>query len=254
MSIKRMVAVWDHSQQSGPALLLLLAIADYADENGLAWPGMTRLAQKARLDRSNGWHAVNKLCQSGELLALSRARQRSNMYVVTLGLTMDQLHASFERARELGATNIRGRAGFTLPPEVEKVLSGRGGDTPPDDGGSVTAPLEVGAERHQVVSQRTQGSVTAHPDPSLSVIDPSVIRQWGVILEELRATVPKETYRQYYHGSEIVAVNDGTWVVQVAGAHAAEWLDKRLRPMVEHRMERHAPGVSVEFIAREGAT
>ena len=40
MSIKRMNAVWNLSKQSGSALLVLLALADRADDDGFCWPGL----------------------------------------------------------------------------------------------------------------------------------------------------------------------------------------------------------------------
>ena len=49
MSIEVMSAVWKHAKVSGSALLVLLALADYANENGICWPGVAALAEKARV-------------------------------------------------------------------------------------------------------------------------------------------------------------------------------------------------------------
>ena len=40
MSVKVMAHVWKHSKQSGLRLLLLLTIADFATDEGEAWPGL----------------------------------------------------------------------------------------------------------------------------------------------------------------------------------------------------------------------
>lgn len=49
MSIKVSSLVWDCSGQKSGKLLLLLAIADHANEQGVAWPGIPLLARKTRL-------------------------------------------------------------------------------------------------------------------------------------------------------------------------------------------------------------
>lgn len=48
MSIRQMSRVWDDSPYDGKALLLHLAIADFANDDGLAFPSQTTLARKAR--------------------------------------------------------------------------------------------------------------------------------------------------------------------------------------------------------------
>ena len=51
MSIQCIDRVWEHSGQKGAGLLLLLAIAGYAGDNGFAFPGLATLAAKTRLSR-----------------------------------------------------------------------------------------------------------------------------------------------------------------------------------------------------------
>lgn len=68
MSIKYMTAVWSNSKQSGTRLLILLAIADHANDEGIAWPGMKSLAKKARLkSRVSVLRAIQEICRDGEL-------------------------------------------------------------------------------------------------------------------------------------------------------------------------------------------
>lgn len=67
MSIKHMTLVWEHSKHEGSALLLLLAIADCANEQGEAWPGHKFLAQRIRLSRSSVQYLLPKIIASKEL-------------------------------------------------------------------------------------------------------------------------------------------------------------------------------------------
>src|SRR5690606_878651 len=67
VSIKAMSLVWDHSQQKGSGLILLLAVADYANENNQAWPSISTLAAKIRMSDRNTQILLRKIVDSGEL-------------------------------------------------------------------------------------------------------------------------------------------------------------------------------------------
>ena len=53
-----MTRVWDESKQRGGALLVLLAIADFADDEGKAFPSVQTLAAKSRLSESQTHHIL----------------------------------------------------------------------------------------------------------------------------------------------------------------------------------------------------
>ena len=61
MSIKLMSAVWQHAPVKGGQLLVLLALADHADDNGLCWPGVPSLAKKSRLTERQVQRILRKL-------------------------------------------------------------------------------------------------------------------------------------------------------------------------------------------------
>lgn len=62
-----MSRVWDSSKLKGSELLLLLAIADNARDDGHAWPGLSLLAAKTRLSRPTVSKKLSALVESGEL-------------------------------------------------------------------------------------------------------------------------------------------------------------------------------------------
>ena len=85
MSIRVMSRVWDSSQSSGGARLVLLAIADFCDDEGKAYPAVPTLARKANLSERATQYAIRELEALGELRIQPNAgRSRSNLYVVTL--------------------------------------------------------------------------------------------------------------------------------------------------------------------------
>jgi hypothetical protein len=69
MSIRVIDHVWRNSKQEGGALLLLLAIADYAHDDGRnAYPSLKTLARKTRLSRRHIINLIKKLEDAGELV------------------------------------------------------------------------------------------------------------------------------------------------------------------------------------------
>src|SRR5262245_44180846 len=73
MSIKVMSYVWEHSTHKGSDLLLLLAIADHADDHGVAYPSIARLMQKIRMSERNVQYGLRHLQKSGELAVVTGA-------------------------------------------------------------------------------------------------------------------------------------------------------------------------------------
>lgn len=62
-----MSRVWESSQHAGSDLLMLLAIADFADDDGNAYPAVATLAKKCRMKPRNCQYILRTLEQSGEL-------------------------------------------------------------------------------------------------------------------------------------------------------------------------------------------
>jgi len=58
MSVRSIGRVWDHSAASGSFLLMLLAIADFADDDGNAYPSVPTLARKCRMKPRNANYIV----------------------------------------------------------------------------------------------------------------------------------------------------------------------------------------------------
>lgn len=89
MSVRTMARVWDGSKHSGSELLMLLAIADFADDDGRAYPSISRLARKCRVTSRYAIVLLDALSQSGELEIKKNAGPvgqggRTNLYRVAL--------------------------------------------------------------------------------------------------------------------------------------------------------------------------
>jgi hypothetical protein len=85
MSIKVMNWVWEHSTAKGSELLLLLAIADTADDRGRnAFPSISTLAGKTRMSRRTVQRLVVKLETDGHLVLRREGGRRSNSYEIVV--------------------------------------------------------------------------------------------------------------------------------------------------------------------------
>lgn len=84
MSVKAQNWVWEHSRAEGTDLLVGLAIADRANDDGEdAWPNMDTLCRKTRLSRSTVSRCVKTLEDIGEL-RVDRELGKRNSYVLTM--------------------------------------------------------------------------------------------------------------------------------------------------------------------------
>lgn len=127
-----MTTVWEHSTASGGDLLVLLAIADCANDEGIAWPSQTTLAAKARVTDRTIRSIVGRLVELGELAVVRqggiRGEQRqSTVYRVTVTPRKD-LPGSEEHP---GSTDPGypgsldpGYPGSTLPPNRQVTVNG----------------------------------------------------------------------------------------------------------------------------------
>jgi len=81
VSIKVTNWVWARSESRNGARLVMLALADRADDKGLAWPSIADLAERTRLSPRAVQKGITALVESGELeVDNGGGRHRSNRY------------------------------------------------------------------------------------------------------------------------------------------------------------------------------
>lgn len=102
MSNKALSYVFEHSQTKGSARVLMLAIADMANDDGECFPGRTRLAEKVNISERQLTTLVQTCEALGELRVFQRSHtaedRRTNQYFI-VGL-YDQKHApKFRKAK-----------------------------------------------------------------------------------------------------------------------------------------------------------
>jgi len=94
-----MARVWAESKQSGSLLMMLLAIADFADDDGYAWPSVRTLATKCRMQLRNAQALLATLRRSGAPYALTP----TELYEATM-VTSGAMTARLDRLEKAGLT------------------------------------------------------------------------------------------------------------------------------------------------------
>lgn len=85
MSIKIMSWVWDNSPYEGKQLLIHLALADWASDEGLCWPNQETIARKCRCSVETVRTTTRRMQDDGLLSIVeeSKGRGTSHKYVLT---------------------------------------------------------------------------------------------------------------------------------------------------------------------------
>lgn len=151
MSIRVMTAVWDNAGVQGSELLVLLALADWADDGGICWPAMSTLSQKARISERSAQRACRSLAEKGLLLIDDNAGPKgANRYMVLPAAT----------------TTSSGGGDNLAPPDTasEGVTPVTQGVTPVTPGGDtgvtrtvIEPPIEPSKERESANANATDG-------------------------------------------------------------------------------------------------
>ena len=107
MSIRTMDRVWKNSTQSGGKLLLLLAIADFANDDGMAFPGIDTLAEKTRQSRRTVQRQLTELETDQEIaIEPGTGRSNTNTYWVLAGLDPNLRQKHIQHCQSLKGDNL----------------------------------------------------------------------------------------------------------------------------------------------------
>lgn len=81
MSVVVSAAVWKNSKAKGGDLLVMLALADFAREDGYCWPSIDTVAKYARMSPRSTQRSIRSLVEAGELaIEEGGGRHRTNTY------------------------------------------------------------------------------------------------------------------------------------------------------------------------------
>ena len=154
-----MARVWEFSSHAGTDLLMLLAIADFADDDGNAYPAVPTLAAKCRMKPRNCRYLLRSLEASGELSVVTNAGPNgANLYRINL----DSL-------------GMQHSAGVQSPAGMQHSAA-----TPAKD---CRKPLQYSAAKPSVNHHEPERGVSRSPNGSRLPLDwclPDEYREWSV--------------------------------------------------------------------------
>ena len=164
MSIRVMTSVWDDLRtQAHSELLVLLALADWANDDGYCWPTISALATKARLSERAVQQILGRLTTTGRIRRIQGGgRGRANRYQVvttrngasetvnaihrkenTESETPKEIHPSGAKRVNLTAQNGECGAPHTSNTRQNKnITTTNGGAVSPDEEGCSSSLVE----------------------------------------------------------------------------------------------------------------
>lgn len=118
MSIYVSSLVWKFSKSDGSTLLTALAIADFCDDDGRAFPAVATLAKKARISDRSVQYALQSLRELGELqIEVGTGPHGCNTYFVVTKNLRGANSAGVQNTTEGGAA---GCTQTTIEPSLKK--------------------------------------------------------------------------------------------------------------------------------------
>lgn len=106
-----------HSLRKGSEFHLLMAIADYADKDGIAWPSIPRLAKDIRMSERQIKRLVAKLARTDELaIKRNASKAGTHLYQLNMGLSLplfEQGGGDIASRDNLSGGDKRGQKGVT---------------------------------------------------------------------------------------------------------------------------------------------
>jgi hypothetical protein len=86
MSLRHILGVFDHSEAEHGARLVLLVLAEYANEHDESYPAVDTIARRAKLSRRSVQANLRVLAESGEIVELDgQSRYKTARYQLTVG-------------------------------------------------------------------------------------------------------------------------------------------------------------------------
>jgi len=169
MSIRVMTRVWDHSKSRNGERLVLLAIADFADDHGRAFPSVASLRAKSAMSERGVQQAIARLQEIGELcVEIGAGPHGVNVYWVKLSALIPQAEVRTSAVETLPAEEYTPAESAppanTAPPQNLRF-------TPAESAPKPSENRQV-TKRERDARPRTVPKASSRPDPMVHLQRP----------------------------------------------------------------------------------
>lgn len=172
MSVRTMAKVWELSRHKGNDLLMLLAIADFADDEGKAYPSVSTLAEKCRMQARGANKVLATLRASGELeICQNEGPKGTNLYRVVLDAYTLSIRTSPVQMDTL--------SNRTAPPvQMDPLPLSHGTDEPsvnhqePSESASALSPVVRKSKKEEITLAQFLENCKAASEQSIPEADP----------------------------------------------------------------------------------
>lgn len=193
MSNKRSTAVWEHSHQKQTKLLIMLSLADRADDDGYCWPSLNDTAKRAKTLRSYATEMIRDLERDGELYIHAKPGH-THRYLVLPGMSEDEIFKALKWRFKLSDEQAKSR--------VSEIRTRREGVGNTDTQVSEIQTGGVGSTGHEpsinpkIKHQKTRVAKTQNITPDLEHLEAVFSKERGVPLPDWKAD-PKGTQKTW---------------------------------------------------------
>jgi hypothetical protein len=153
VSVKIMSLVWDRTDLSQAETLVLLALADRADDDGRCWPSIAGVAERARMTERSVQRVMRVMQERGFVAIEKGGGRKTNHYAINVEQLRGDIASPPNHPRQI----VTGDTGVTPPPTQ---LCHPSGDTAMSPESSITtiepSGINLGAWRAWV-AYRKQG-------------------------------------------------------------------------------------------------
>lgn len=222
-----MTWVWDNATQAGADLLILLAIADFCNDDGECYPGVERIAKKARVSESHSQTLIRKMKDDGTISVVLNAGIETGH-----GATNRYYVNGYRKA--VGLAIIPSTKTSRMPTELRKPKKSAWGiadNTPIDDSTSrdiidstsgvlpIIPKLSVEALEEPILAVTPRGTKKSDSDvlSSLFNVNPQSDKDWkywGGIARDLKAAgILVDEYSAYIAWVKKLSATQGNWPV-----------------------------------------
>lgn len=157
MSISVMTRVWANSRRKGVELLIELALADFADDQGRCWPAVETIAGKARCSVRYVQDTCKSMQADGDLEILEGLGPHGTNLYTLVSEGVHTVHPSSPREGVHSGATSRKNGGASFPIRGAK----RRRQSAPDPSGSVKDPsLTVNEPKNPISTNREDDDPT----------------------------------------------------------------------------------------------